>query len=109
MAMHSSILAWRIPWTEEPGYNPWGCKESDTTERLTGTQKAGAGRGAPCGKATGGCERRSHLVGGGTRMGCSLTTAKVHTDGVVRPGSLLWVRPGVGRVGLCFYNTATCS
>ena len=31
---HSSILAWRIPWTEEPGggYNPWGPKESDTTE-----------------------------------------------------------------------------
>ena len=25
MAAHSSILAWRIPWTEEPdmGYNPW--------------------------------------------------------------------------------------
>ena len=24
-ATHSSILAWRIPWTEEPvGYNPWG-------------------------------------------------------------------------------------
>ena len=23
MATHSSILAWRIPWTEEPtGYNP---------------------------------------------------------------------------------------
>ena len=35
MATHSSILAWRIPWTEEPGgYSPWGCKESDTTERL---------------------------------------------------------------------------
>ena len=33
MASHSSILAWRIPWTEEPGgYSPWGCKESDTTE-----------------------------------------------------------------------------
>ena len=33
MATHSSILAWRIPWTEEPGnYSPWGCKESDTTE-----------------------------------------------------------------------------
>ena len=31
---HSSILAWRILWTEEPGggYNPWGPKESDTTE-----------------------------------------------------------------------------
>ena len=32
MATHSSILAWRIPWTEEPaGCSPWGCKESDTT------------------------------------------------------------------------------
>ena len=30
---HSSILAWKIPWTEEPGsYNPWGHKESDTNE-----------------------------------------------------------------------------
>ena len=35
MATHSNILAWRILWTEEPGgYSPWGCKESDTTERL---------------------------------------------------------------------------
>ena len=33
MATHSSILAWRIPWTEEPGVlSPWGCKESDMTE-----------------------------------------------------------------------------
>ena len=25
MATHSSILGWRIPWTEEPGgYSPWG-------------------------------------------------------------------------------------
>ena len=50
MAPHSSILAWKIPWTEEPaglqsmgrlspdtteclaGYSPWGHKESDTTE-----------------------------------------------------------------------------
>ena len=32
MATHSGILAWRIPWTEEPGsYSPWGLKESDTT------------------------------------------------------------------------------
>ena len=38
-ATHFSILAWRTPWTEEPGgYGPWGCKESDTTERLTHTQ-----------------------------------------------------------------------
>ena len=35
MAIHSSTLAWKIPWTEEPGgYSLWGCKESDTTERL---------------------------------------------------------------------------
>ena len=30
MATHSSILAWRIPWTEEPG--GLQSKESDTTE-----------------------------------------------------------------------------
>ena len=37
MATHSSILAWRTPWTEEKlaGCRPWGCKQSDTTERLT--------------------------------------------------------------------------
>ena len=35
MATHSSILAWRIPWTEEPGCSPWGGKESGTTELLT--------------------------------------------------------------------------
>ena len=30
MTTQSSILAWKIPWTEEP----WRRKESDTTERL---------------------------------------------------------------------------
>ena len=58
MATHSSTLAWKIPWTEEPGglqfmgslgvghgeshgqrgllgYSPWGHKESDTTRLLT--------------------------------------------------------------------------
>ena len=35
MATYSSILAWKIPWTEEPGrHSPWGCKESETTEQL---------------------------------------------------------------------------
>ena len=35
-ATHSSILAWRIPWTEEPdGLESMGCKELDTTEQLT--------------------------------------------------------------------------
>ena len=33
MATHSSFLAWKIPWTEEPGgYSPWGHKESAITE-----------------------------------------------------------------------------
>ena len=37
MATHSSILAWKTPWTEEPEglLSPWGCKESDMTEQLT--------------------------------------------------------------------------
>ena len=36
MATHSSILAWRIPWTEEPGQlQSMGSQESDTTEQLT--------------------------------------------------------------------------
>ena len=30
-ATHSSILAWRIPWT----VSPWGCKGLDTTEQLS--------------------------------------------------------------------------
>ena len=37
MASHSSILAWKIPWTEEPGvggarYSSWDHKELDMTE-----------------------------------------------------------------------------
>ena len=33
MAIHSSILAWRIPWTEDPGgLQSVGHKESDRTE-----------------------------------------------------------------------------
>ena len=33
IATHSSILAWEIPWTEEPGgYSPQGHTKLDTTE-----------------------------------------------------------------------------
>ena len=41
MVTHSSILAWKITKTEEPGglYSPWGHKESDTTEQLNKTQQ----------------------------------------------------------------------
>ena len=43
MATHSSILAWRILWTEEPGrlhymgldYSPWVHKQWDMTQQLT--------------------------------------------------------------------------
>ena len=38
MVTHSSILAWRIPWAEEPGsYRSRVRKEQDMTERLTHT------------------------------------------------------------------------
>ena len=38
MATHASILAWRIPWTEElGGLQSTGRKESETTERLLST------------------------------------------------------------------------
>ena len=41
MATHSSILVWKIPWTEDPGrLQSMGLQESDTTEQLNtrGTQ-----------------------------------------------------------------------
>ena len=35
MATHSSTLAWKILWMGGlVGCGPWGCEESDTTERL---------------------------------------------------------------------------
>ena len=38
MATHSMILAWGIPWIEEPGGSPWSRKESDTIEGLSTAQ-----------------------------------------------------------------------
>ena len=38
-ATSSSIFAWKIPWTEEPGgLQSWGHKESDTIEHVAHTQ-----------------------------------------------------------------------
>ena len=35
MATRSSIIAWEIPWTEEPsGLQSRGCKDSNTIEQL---------------------------------------------------------------------------
>ena len=48
MATHSSLLAWRIPWTKELGmYCPWERKELDTTERLTFTFTKSTGCRSP--------------------------------------------------------------
>ena len=36
MATLFSILAWKIPWTEETGrYSPWGRTELDMTEQMS--------------------------------------------------------------------------
>ena len=35
MATHSSVLAWEVPWTEEPGgLQSMGSQELDTTQQL---------------------------------------------------------------------------
>ena len=51
MATHSSILAWRNPWTEEPGgHSPWCKKESDTTEVTEHRKVQGLPAGLPEGR-----------------------------------------------------------
>ena len=47
MAPHSSILAWEIPWTEEPGglQSMGVTKELDTTERLNKNNRQNPGEG----------------------------------------------------------------
>ena len=43
MTTHSTILAWRIPMDRGAWRaSPWGCKELDTTERLSTAQHGGA-------------------------------------------------------------------
>ena len=42
MATHSSILAWEIPWTEEPGgYSPWGLKSRTVAESQSTPEQRG--------------------------------------------------------------------
>ena len=46
MATHSSILAWEIPWTEEPGWlQLHGVAESDMTQPLNDNMRCGVGGG----------------------------------------------------------------
>ena len=46
MATHSSILTWKIPWMEEPGWlhTVHGVTESDTTEQLHSLKTNKCGR-----------------------------------------------------------------
>ena len=61
MATHVSILAWRVPWTEEPGrQRSMGSQESDTAERQSAH--------------THGCAGSSLLGLGCGGRGCSLVT-----------------------------------
>ena len=52
MSIHSSVLAWRIAWIEEPGgLQSMGCKKSDTTdttEPSTGRFQAIASKRRDC-------------------------------------------------------------
>ena len=42
MATHSSIFAWEVPWTEEPGgLQSMGSQEMDRTEQLNNIQRHG--------------------------------------------------------------------
>ena len=48
MATHSSILPWRIPWTEKPGgLQVHGIAESDMTERLSSVQFSSVAQSCP--------------------------------------------------------------
>ena len=48
MATHSSILAWRIPWTEEPGrLQSMGLQRVGHTQRLTPPPYGSVGAGKP--------------------------------------------------------------
>ena len=49
MVTHSIVLAWRIPWTEEPaGCSPWGHMELITTEDGVLTRIGNTSKCLPC-------------------------------------------------------------
>ena len=78
MTTFSSVLAWRIPRTEEPGC-PWGHTESDRTEQVNSTLDTPKMQG--CELSGEGCcahtlpvdqpPLRSHWVGNGCPVGGS--------------------------------------
>ena len=49
MVTHSSVLAWGMPGTGEPGGLPlWGCTESDTTEATQQQQQQHSNKAMQC-------------------------------------------------------------
>ena len=102
MATHSSVLAWRVPWTQElAGYSPRGCKESVTTERHTHTVYCKSNISFHLDSAAGGGGPPSH-----THAHTRNSTA---VESVLRP--LLWVCNDVhtskrppGRHGSCILS-----
>jgi len=71
MASHSSTVAWKIPWTEEPaGLQSMGSLELDTTERLHfhfSLSCIGEGNGNPLQ-----CSCLENPRDGGSLVGCRL-------------------------------------
>ena len=64
MATHSSILAWRIPWTEEPGeVQSMGSQESDMTEQLNHHHRDLFGLPRWCSSKDPVCQCRRHRRG----------------------------------------------
>ena len=91
MATHSSILAWRVPWTEEPGrLQSMRCKELDMTERLTfhafGTHLEGR---APIDRALTLTLKLLSRLRLCNPMDCSLPGSSVH--GIFQARVLEWV------------------
>ena len=64
MATHSSILAWKIPWIEEPGrYSLWGCRVGhDWTHTHTWKLKAkkAYSPGSPTGSSLASLSKTNH-------------------------------------------------
>ena len=90
MVTHSSILAWRIPWIEEPGglQSSRGRKESDTTEQLTHTHTKYKGKEMDVQLLN--CEVTSEPIGNQElKMEPSRTPAKF--VGILQAGILEWV------------------
>ena len=92
MATHSSILAWRIPWTGEPaGYSPWSCKELDMIVRSEPWNQAQPCMQQPQGQ---GGERRRICQGRGVlwaRDWFSQRELKLMAAEQESPGYLVWV------------------